>query len=140
MIKYPANLPCPRGEEYIPHLRIIFVRSILVLSNHLRLDLPSSSFLYVTYTQAIIYYISTVNTQRMHRPDVLLQLGYIWRDVSAVNRPSSGQQRIVLIRYSQIVVQWDPIVYIKPALIILFFVGLRMAGYDRNMSPDITQL
>jgi len=51
----------------------------------------------------IIYYISTVNTQRMQRPDVLVQLNYIWRYVSAVNRPSSGQQRVVLLRYSQIV-------------------------------------
>jgi len=51
----------------------------------------------------IIYCISTVNTQRMQRPDVLIQLGYVWRHVSAVNRPSSGQQRIVLLRYIQIV-------------------------------------
>ena len=50
-----------------------------------------------------IYCISTVNTQHMQRPDVLVQLGYIWRHVSAVKRPSSGQQRIVLLRYSQIV-------------------------------------
>ena len=126
MIKYPANLPCPRAEEYIPRLRIIFVRAILVLSNHLRLDLPSGSFLYVTYTQAIIYCISTVNTQRMQRPDVLVQLGYIWRHVSAVNRPSSGQQRIVLLRYSQIVVQCDPIVYIKTGNIIKFLVMIKI--------------
>ena len=39
----------------------------------------------------------------MQRPDVLLQLRYIWRHVSAVKRPSSGQQRIVLLRYRQIV-------------------------------------
>jgi len=44
----------------------------------------------------IIYCISTVNTQHMQRPDVLVQLGYIWRHVSAVKRPSSGQQGIVL--------------------------------------------
>ena len=31
----------------------------------------------------------------------LLQLGYSWRHVSAVNRPSSGQLRIILLRYSQ---------------------------------------
>ena len=50
----------------------------------------------------------------MRRPDVLVILGYIWRHVSAVNRPSSGQNRIVLLRYSQkLFVQWDPIVYIK---------------------------
>jgi len=48
------------------------------------------------------YYISAVNTQHMQRPDVLVQLGYIWRHVSAVNWPSSGQQRTVLLRYSQI--------------------------------------
>ena len=52
---------------------------------------------------AIIYCINTVNTQHMQRPDELVQLGYIWRHVSAVDRPSSGQQRIVLLRYSQIV-------------------------------------
>ena len=49
----------------------------------------------VTYF-SFIYCISTVNTQCMQRPDVLLQLGYIWRHVSTVNRPSSGQQRVVL--------------------------------------------
>ena len=48
----------------------------------------------------LIYCISTVNTQHMQRPDVLVQLCYIWRHVSAVKRPSSGQQRIVLLRYS----------------------------------------
>ena len=48
-----------------------------------------------------IYYISTINTQHMQRPDVLLQLGYTWRHVSAVKRPSSGQLRIMLLRYSQ---------------------------------------
>jgi len=36
--------------------------------------------------------IGTVNTQHMQRPDVLLQLGYIWPHVSAVKRPFSGQQ------------------------------------------------
>jgi len=51
----------------------------------------------------IIYYISNVNTEHMQRPDVLVRLGYIWRHVSAVNRPSSCQQRIVLLRYSQII-------------------------------------
>jgi len=39
-----------------------------------------------------IYCINTVNTQHIQRPDVLVQLGYIWRHVSAVKRPSSGQQ------------------------------------------------
>ena len=34
--------------------------------------------------------------QHMQRPDVLLQLDYIWRHVSAVKRPSSGQQVVVL--------------------------------------------
>jgi len=59
----------------------------------------------------------------MQRPDVLAQLGYIWRHVSAVKRRSSGQQGIVLLRYSQIVCdkQFDC------TLTILFFVGLRMA-------------
>jgi len=51
---------------------------------------------------SIIYCISTVNTQHIQRPDVLVQLGYIWRHVSAVNRPCSGQQGIVLLRYNQI--------------------------------------
>jgi len=31
----------------------------------------------------------------MQRPELLVHLGYIWRHVSAVKRPSSGQQRIV---------------------------------------------
>jgi len=35
---------------------------------------------------SIIYCVSTVNTQHMQRPDVLVQLGYIWRHISAVNR------------------------------------------------------
>ena len=60
-----------------------------------------------------IYYISTVNTEHMQRPDVLLQLGYAWRHVSAVKRPSSGKLPIILLRYFKIFVQWDPIVYIK---------------------------
>jgi hypothetical protein len=49
-----------------------------------------------------IYCISTVNTQHMQRPDVLVQLGYIWRHVSAVKRPSSDQQGIILLTYNQI--------------------------------------
>ena len=48
-----------------------------------------------------IHYSSTVNTQHMQRPDVLLQVGYTWRHFSAVKRPSSGQLRIILLRYSQ---------------------------------------
>jgi len=50
---------------------------------------------------SIIYYISAVNTQQIQRPDVLVlvQLVYTWRHVSAVNRPSPGQQIIVLVRY-----------------------------------------
>jgi len=73
---------------------------------------------------SIIYCISTVNTQQMQRPDVLVQLGYIWRHVSAVNRPSSGQQGIVLLRYSQLFVQWDPIVYIVYFLVLFMFILL----------------
>jgi len=46
------------------------------------------------------YFISAVNTQHTQRPDVLVQLGYIWQHVSAFNRPSSGQQGIVLLRYT----------------------------------------
>ena len=64
----------------------------------------------------IIYCISTVNTQHMQIPDVLVQLGYIWRHVSAVKRPFSGQQRTVLLST------------VYCTLTILFFVGLRMAG------------
>ena len=30
-----------------------------------------------------IYCISTINTQHIRRSDVLLQLGYIWRHISA---------------------------------------------------------
>jgi hypothetical protein len=47
------------------------------------------------------YFISTVNTQHMQRPDILLQLGYTWRHVSAIKRPSSGHLRIISLRYSQ---------------------------------------
>ena len=43
---------------------------------------------------------STANTQHMQRPDVLLQLGYTWRNVSAVKWPSSGQLRIISLRLS----------------------------------------
>ena len=60
----------------------------------------------------MIYFISSVNTQHMQRPGVLVQLGYIWRHVSAVNQPSSGQQRIV-VKVVKLFVQCDPIVYIK---------------------------
>ena len=60
-----------------------------------------------------IFFISTFNTQHMQGPDVLLQLGYTWRHVSALKRPSSDQHGVILLRYSQIVFQWDPIVYIE---------------------------
>jgi len=52
-------------------------------------------FIFHSHTQSksIIYCISTVNTQHVQRPDVLVQLGYIWRHVSAVKRSSSGQQK-----------------------------------------------
>jgi len=46
--------------------------------------------------------MNTVNTQHMQRPDVLSQLGYTWRHVSAIKRPSSGQLTIILLRYSPI--------------------------------------
>ena len=49
----------------------------------------------------------------MQRPDVLVKLGYIWRSVCAVNRPSSGQQGTVLLRTVKLFVQWDPIVHIN---------------------------
>ena len=48
-----------------------------------------------------IQHISSVKTQHMQGPDVLLQLGYTWRHVSAVKRPSSGQHIVILLRYSQ---------------------------------------
>ena len=35
------------------------------------------------------------------RPDVLLQLGYTWRHVSALKRPSSCQLSIIILRCSQ---------------------------------------
>jgi len=47
--------------------------------------------------------LDTVNTQQMQRPELLVQMHYIWRHVSAVKRPSSGQKGIVLLGYSQIV-------------------------------------
>ena len=48
----------------------------------------------------------------MQRLDVLVQLGYICRHVSAVNRPSSGQKGIVLLRYSQAVCPMGQLGYI----------------------------
>jgi len=66
--------------------------------------------------------ISTLNTRHMQRPDVLVQLGYIRRHVSAVKQPSSGQLRTMLLRYSQIGIQWDPIFYIKTRYIVEFLV------------------
>jgi len=33
----------------------------------------------------------------------IITTGYVWLDVSAVTRPSSGQQGIVLLRYIQLV-------------------------------------
>jgi len=43
------------------------------------------SFISTANTQHI-YCISTANTQHMQRPDVLVELCYIWRHVSAVKR------------------------------------------------------
>ena len=57
--------------------------------------------------QSVIYSISTINTQHKQRSDVLLQLGYIWRHVSAIKWPSSVQQRIVLLRYRQIYIKTE---------------------------------
>jgi len=65
----------------------------------------------------------TVNTQHIQGPDVLVQLGYIWRHVSVVKRPYSGQQRIVLLKYSH----WTMHKQFDCTLTILFFVDLRMA-------------
>ena len=58
-----------------------------------------------------IYYISTVNTQHMQGPDALLQLGYTWRHVSAVKRPSSGKLRIILLTYSKVLYLNNIILY-----------------------------
>jgi hypothetical protein len=41
----PATGPCPEPIESIPHAQPIFLRSILIPSSHLRLGLPSVSFL-----------------------------------------------------------------------------------------------
>jgi len=60
---------------------------------------------------SIIYCISTVNTQHIQTPDVLVQLGYIWRHISAVKRPSLSQQGTV-----KLFVQWNPIVYFTVTL------------------------
>jgi hypothetical protein len=54
---------------------------------------------YYPNNKCFIYCISTVNTQHMQRPDVLVQPGYIWRHISAVKRPSLGQLRIALLLY-----------------------------------------
>jgi len=70
------------------------------------------------YRQLYIVLVPSIHNIRTQRPDVLEQLGYIWRHVSAISRPSSGKQGIVLLRYSQF----------DCTLTILFLVGLRMAG------------
>ena len=46
---------------------------------------------------SIFFLFSTVNTQHMQTPGVLVQLGYIWRNVSAVNRPSYSQHRMIYL-------------------------------------------
>ena len=62
----------------------------------------------------------------MQGPAVLLQLGYIWRHVSAVKRPSSGQHIVILLRYSEIIIQRDPTVYIKISNITKFLVMIQI--------------
>jgi len=47
----------------------------------------------LVYHQLYITF-STVSTQHIQRPNVISQLDYIWRHVSAVKWPSSGQLRI----------------------------------------------
>jgi len=54
----------------------------------------SLMFYYVLHLVPSIQY----NTYKDH---FILQLYYTWRHVSAVKRPSSGQYRRVLLRYSQ---------------------------------------
>ena len=83
-IKHNSNLPCQSITCTLRHPKVQYR-----VYNRQRAEL--------------FYYISAVNTQQMQRPDALVQLGYTLRHVSAVNRPSSGQQGIVLLRYIQIV-------------------------------------
>jgi len=47
-----------------------------------------------------IQYINNGQYTTRAKSRCLLQLGYTWRHVSAVKRPSSGQHRIILLRYS----------------------------------------
>jgi len=60
-------------------------------------QLQGQEFMILQAVSRNYLYISAVNTQQMQRPDVLVQLGYIWRHVSAINWPSSGQQGITLL-------------------------------------------
>jgi len=87
--------------------------SMIFILCHKTLRSPSSKILVLS-----IYYISAVNTQQMQRPNVLVQLGYIWRHVSALNRTSSGQQGIVLLMYIQIVFPKRSHWYIKTGSIL----------------------
>ena len=67
-----------------------------------------------------IYCTSTVNTQHIQRQNVLVQLGYIWRHVSAV-------MAILKPTKDGIVKVQSNCLSIDCTLTILFFDGLRMA-------------
>ena len=54
------------------------------------------------FKRQTIYHISAVLVQHI-KSVALLQLVTFWLHVSAVTRPSSGQQGIVLLRYIQLV-------------------------------------
>ena len=68
----------------------------------------------------------------------IITTGYIWLHVSAVTRPSSGHEGMVLLRYIQLFFQWDRSFnvnngiqlekLVECTLTLLFFVGLMMAG------------
>jgi len=62
---------------------------------------------------SIIYWISAVNTQHIQRPDVFVQLGYIWRHVSAVKRPSWAHKNNIVKVQSNYLSNGTPLFTLK---------------------------
>jgi len=73
-----------------------------------------------------------VNTQHTSRPDAIITIRLYLATCFGRRRPSAGQLRTIL-RYSINSIQWNPIEYYFYCTLILFLVGLQMAGYGRNM-------
>ena len=69
--------------------------------------------MYRTKIILTIYYIMP-SLHNIQKHGCIITTGYIRLHVSAVTRPSSGQQGIVLIKvHSLSFFHWDPIIYIK---------------------------